>query len=101
MNQDDEAYYAAAERDRELAALERSLTELRTNGVRAPLHPGAGTVAVTAFGVVLDVALDEDRCRHLANPALAGYLVAAIDAAGAAAARRRRDLLAYETETTR
>lgn len=93
MNPDDEAYYGAAERDRELAEMTRALTELRTNGVRAPLRGGAGTVAVTAFGVVLDVALDETGSRHLTAAALGEYLAEAIGTAQQAAQRRRDRIL--------
>lgn len=98
MNGVDLAYFAGKELDKAVEKQRQELTELRERGVRLRLRSGAGSVAVNAFGVVVDVRIDSKNAEFIAESTLADYLVEAIRAAEAEAWHKRDRILAQTKE---
>ncbi len=96
MNAEDIAYYDRLETDRRTEELRAKLADLREHGVRVRLRGDAGSVAVNAFGAVVDVAIDRRNAEFIAEEVLADYLVEALRAAENRAQRTHDHLLGYD-----
>lgn len=94
MNDEDQAFYARKEFDRNVDLQRAELATLREHGAVVRLRSNAGSVAVNAFGVVTEIRLDKKNTEFIAEATLAGYLVEAFHAAEKRARTRREEILA-------
>lgn len=96
MNPADLAYYDRLATDKKTEELRAKLADLRDHGVRVRLRGDAGSVAVNAFGAVVDVAIERKNAEYIAEEVLADYLVEALRAAELRARKTRDHLLGYD-----